>query len=76
MPVNDNTIRVYRDTIQLQHEQAIVRMKPMINEMLYLNLPGSVTLEEMETLSCDIMSQILDVWDRALVTRHHTIDKE
>jgi hypothetical protein len=68
MQTENPEVRVYRDTTQLQHEHEnmLTRVKPMINEMLYPNIPGRATVNEMEELGCSILLLIQEMWDRHL----------
>lgn len=40
------------------------RVKVEINALLFGNLPGSVTIDEVEKLACDLFEQIEKVWDK------------
>ena len=47
---------------QKERERVFTTLKNDVNAFLYVHLPGAMTLKEMETVSCAVLSLIEKAW--------------
>lgn len=56
-----------KNKLQEIKENGIEGLKQEINELLFKRLPGSTTLNQMETIACAIYKIIRDEWERVSI---------
>ena len=50
---------------QREMEEALLDLKPKINEILFQKLPPKTTLEDMEKLACKMWELVVEAWEKS-----------